>query len=60
MTVFHEYQWDLNYSNPAVLIEMIDIILFWANRGADIVRYRAPGCGCFFVEKNRYNIAERA
>lgn len=41
MTVFHEYQWDLNYSNPAVLIEMIDIILFWANRGADIVRLDA-------------------
>jgi amylosucrase len=41
MTVFHEYQWDLNYSNPAVLIEMIDIILFWANQGADVVRLDA-------------------
>jgi len=41
MTVFNSYQWDLNYSNPAVLIEMIDIILFWANQGADIVRLDA-------------------
>ncbi|MCP5144139.1 MAG: alpha-glucosidase C-terminal domain-containing protein [Gammaproteobacteria bacterium] len=41
MTVFHNYQWDLNYSNPAVFIEMLDIILFWANQGADIVRLDA-------------------
>ncbi|MEJ2452894.1 MAG: alpha-amylase family glycosyl hydrolase, partial [Candidatus Thiodiazotropha sp.] len=26
MTVFNSYQWDLNYSNPAVFIEMIDNI----------------------------------
>jgi len=41
MTVFNTYQWDLNYSNPAVFIEMLDIILFWANQGADIVRLDA-------------------
>ena len=41
MTVFNSYQWDLNYSNPAVLIEMINIILFWANKGADILRLDA-------------------
>ena len=41
MTVFNDYQWDLNYSNPAVLVEMIDIILFWANKGADILRLDA-------------------
>ena len=41
MTVFNTYQWDLNYRNPAVLIEMIDIILFWANQGADIPRLDA-------------------
>ena len=41
MTVFNNYQWDLNYSNPAVFIEMIDIILFWANQGADIIRLDA-------------------
>jgi amylosucrase len=41
MTVFNTYQWDLNYRNPAVLVEMIDIILFWANKGADILRLDA-------------------
>jgi amylosucrase len=41
MTVFNHYQWDLNYSNPAVLIEMVDIILFWANKGVDILRLDA-------------------
>jgi amylosucrase len=41
MTVFHDYQWDLNYSNPAVFIEMLDIILFWANQGVDVLRLDA-------------------
>ncbi len=41
MTVFNRYQWDLNYSNPEVFIEMLDIILFWVNQGADIVRLDA-------------------
>jgi len=41
MTVFNTYQWDLNYRNPAVFIEMIDVLLFWANQGADILRLDA-------------------
>lgn len=41
MTSFNSYQWDLNYSNPSVLIEMLDIIFFWANHGADILRLDA-------------------
>jgi amylosucrase len=41
MTVFHNYQWDLNYSNPAVFTEMLDVLLFWANQGADILRLDA-------------------
>jgi len=41
MTVFNYFQWDLNYKNPAVFIEMLDILLFWANRGADILRLDA-------------------
>ncbi len=41
MTVFHSYQWDLNYSNPRVFIEMLDIILFWANQGVDVLRLDA-------------------
>jgi amylosucrase len=41
MSVFNSYQWDLNYSNPTVFIEMLDNILFWANQGADILRLDA-------------------
>ncbi len=41
MTVFHKYQWDLNYGNPEVFIEILDIILFWANQGADVLRLDA-------------------
>lgn len=42
MTVFHDYQWDLNFRNPQVLIEMVDHILFYANLGVDILRIDAP------------------
>lgn len=41
MTVFNDYQWDLNYTNPSVFIEMMDIVLFIANNGADVVRLDA-------------------
>ena len=41
MTVFNDYQWDLNYSNPAVFIDMLNVVLFWANQGADILRLDA-------------------
>ncbi|WP_137718619.1 amylosucrase [Methylobacillus flagellatus] len=41
MTVFNDFQWDLNYRNPAVFIEMMDVILFWANQGVDILRLDA-------------------
>jgi amylosucrase len=42
MSVFHNYQWDLNYSNPVVLKEMLVNILFFANLGVDILRIDAP------------------
>lgn len=42
MTVFHNYQWDLNYTNPAVLVAMIDTIFFYANLGVDVLRIDAP------------------
>ena len=37
MTVFNNFQWDLNYTNPAVFIEMVDILLFLSNQGIDII-----------------------
>ncbi len=42
MTVFHAYQWDLNFTNPKVLEEMIENIFFFANIGVDILRIDAP------------------
>ncbi|MFC4262881.1 alpha-amylase family glycosyl hydrolase [Ferruginibacter yonginensis] len=42
MTVFHHYQWDLNFTNPAVLIAMLENIFFYANIGVDVLRIDAP------------------
>ena len=40
-TTFNEWQWDLNWSNPAVLKEFVSIILDLANRGVDVLRLDA-------------------
>jgi amylosucrase len=42
MTVFHSYQWDLNYMNPVVFREMMENILFYGNLGVDLLRIDAP------------------
>ena len=42
MTVFHNYQWDLNYRNPAVFAEMLDTVFFYGNLGVDVLRIDAP------------------
>lgn len=41
MSVFHNYQWDLNYTNPEVFREMIKVLLFLSNLGVDILRLDA-------------------
>jgi amylosucrase len=40
-TTFHEYQWDLDWSNPAVFVEMTDVLLELANRGVEVFRLDA-------------------
>jgi amylosucrase len=40
-TTFHDYQWDLNYANPRVFREMLDVMLFLANRGVEVLRLDA-------------------
>ena len=40
-TTFHTYQWDLDYANPDVLCEMVDVVLDLANVGADVLRLDA-------------------
>lgn len=40
-TTFHPYQWDLNYSNPAVFNRMAGEMLFLANQGVEVLRLDA-------------------
>ena len=40
-TTFNEFQWDLNYANPAVFGEMLDIMLYLANQGVEALRLDA-------------------
>jgi amylosucrase len=40
-TTFHEYQWDLNYANPAVFNRISEEMLFLANQGVEILRLDA-------------------
>ncbi len=41
MTVFNSYQWDLNYSNPEVFVEMLSNLVKLVNLGVDVVRFDA-------------------
>ena len=52
-TTFSADQIDLNYRSPDVLIEVIDILLFYASQGADFIRldavtylWKEPGTDC--------------
>lgn len=40
-TTFNEFQWDLNYTNPAVFRSMAAVMMNLANRGVDILRLDA-------------------
>lgn len=40
-STFHNYQWDLNYKNPDVLIAIAQEMLFLANQGVDVLRLDA-------------------
>jgi len=40
-TTFYPYQWDLNYKNPNVFMEMLKVILFLANKGIEVFRLDA-------------------
>ena len=40
-TTFNEWQWDLDWSNPDVFCEFVEIILFLANQGVDCLRLDA-------------------
>lgn len=40
-TTFREFQWDLDWSNPDVMLEIVDIALDLANYGVEILRLDA-------------------
>lgn len=41
MTVFNSYQWDLNYTNPDVFLEMLTNLVKLSDLGVDVVRFDA-------------------
>lgn len=52
-TTFYPYQWDLNYANPVVLLEMASAMLNLANHGVEVFRldsapflWKQPGSDC--------------
>jgi amylosucrase len=58
MTVFHRFQWDLNWSNPELFLEMLGILLGMANMGIDLIRldavpylWKRPGTSCQNLEE---------
>lgn len=40
-TTFNAFQWDLDWSNPDVLAEFVDIVLLLANAGVEVLRLDA-------------------
>ena len=40
-TTFNEHQWDLNWANPQVFIEIAEVMLYLANKGVDVLRLDA-------------------
>ncbi|MDO4887624.1 MAG: alpha-amylase family protein [Actinomycetaceae bacterium] len=40
-TTFNDYQWDLNWANPNVLYEFVELICWLANKGVEIFRLDA-------------------
>jgi len=40
-TTFNSFQWDLNYTNPEVFLEIVELMFFLANLGVDVLRLDA-------------------
>ncbi|MCB6177785.1 alpha-amylase family protein [Rhodobacter sp. Har01] len=52
-TTFNEHQWDLNWANPQVFLEIVEVMLHLANKGVDVLRldavafmWKRPGTRC--------------
>ncbi len=62
-TTFSEDQIDLNYKNPKVLIKMVEILLTYVKRGADVIRLDAVtylweelGTSCVHLDQTHLTI----
>ncbi len=40
-STFNEYQWDLNWTNPDVFLEIVEILFYLSNKGVDVFRLDA-------------------
>jgi amylosucrase len=40
-TTFNTHQWDLNWANPDVFLEIAEVMLYLANKGVDVLRLDA-------------------
>lgn len=52
-TTFHDFQWDLDHSNPDVFVELATVMTMLANRGVEVLRldavpfmWKEIGTGC--------------
>ncbi len=57
-TTFSADQFDLNYANPEVLLEIIDVLLFYVEKGAEVIRldaiaylWKRIGTSCIHLEE---------
>ena len=57
-TTFNAFQWDLNYANPDVLVEILDSMCFLANLGVDVLRLDAVAFTWKRVGTNCQNLPE--
>jgi sucrose phosphorylase len=60
-TTFSEDQIDLNYRNPEVLIEMMDLLFFYISHGAELIRldaiaylWKEPGTRCIHLAQTHH------
>ncbi|CAN5369490.1 alpha-amylase family glycosyl hydrolase [soil metagenome] len=63
-TTFSRDQVDLNFANPRVLLEILDVLLFYAERGASMLRldaipylWKSVGTGCVHLRQTHTIIA---
>jgi sucrose phosphorylase len=57
-TTFSDDQIDLNYAHPPVLLEILELLLFYVEKGAQLIRldaiaylWKTPGSSCIHLEE---------